>query len=123
MYKFKYIPCKGSTEGGRTNMYDEFNLNTSHVKVQPVILLSMSIAIAYLNTSHVKVQHLKTRYNTLQAAFKYIPCKGSTLSLGLLVLLQYNLNTSHVKVQQLYGLKSSTIDIYLNTSHVKVQLS
>ncbi len=60
-----------------------YDLNTSHVKVNPVILLAISLAILHLNTSHVKV-------NPHFAVF--------------LLTLSNNLNTSHVKVNPIPNL-------------------
>ncbi|CAB1262633.1 hypothetical protein CLOSBL3_20545 [Clostridiaceae bacterium BL-3] len=42
----------------------DFNLNTSHVKVQPGMLEVNSQQVYNLNTSHVKVQHSGTYRNT-----------------------------------------------------------
>ena len=56
-----------------------YNLNTSHVKVQPGHCRAKMPVPADLNTSHVKVQ---------------------PLPMAIVQALWINLNTSHVKVQQ-----------------------
>ena len=38
------------------------NLNTSHVKVKPLVTMPFVALYSYLNTSHVKVKHIPKKY-------------------------------------------------------------
>ncbi|WP_407647204.1 hypothetical protein [Clostridium aromativorans] len=54
--EFKYISCYGSAYIAPTYVSPPLDLNTSHVMVQPVVLISQQASGADLNTSHVMVQ-------------------------------------------------------------------
>ena len=56
------------------------NLNTSHVKVNPILWKVLILALYYLNTSHVKVNQMSKTFKRFYRIY---------------------LNTSHVKVNPL----------------------
>ena len=56
MIIFKYISCYCSTFSGMDRLPFGYHLNTSHVIVQPVRLLTTCLPLLNLNTSHVIVQ-------------------------------------------------------------------
>ena len=56
-------------------LISNINLNTSHVKVKPIVSFRLLFPLLYLNTSHVKVKLEYAEEETItEIQFKYISC-------------------------------------------------
>ena len=141
--KFQYIPCYCSTLGHKEITVSENCFNTSHVTVQPVIVIITVKFIMCFNTSHVTVQQGIPKVIPSASAFQYIPCYCSTESLRELLAIgsvfQYIpcycstrragaifntiLQFQYIPCYCSTKMKTILIDFHLsfNTSHVTVQ--